>query len=98
MLLLVEGFIHQKETEYKMGMTTAWMAAAWGRAKRMPTLSKVIADFEKRKRPPKSTEEQQSEFFDLAKSMAPDLPTVNEVVHDVKAIDVSSKTEELPEP
>ena len=73
-LIEIEGFLYRQELITEQQVSSAWMTAAWYRAKRLPTLKSVLGKIGKRRKPDeKSAEKRKQDFDQMAAEMTKDL-------------------------
>jgi hypothetical protein len=73
-LLSCEGFIYRQELDAERRVTSAWLTAAWQRAKRMPSLRSVVSKV-KRRAPEKPVDKAKvkADFDQMVDEMTGDL-------------------------
>lgn len=73
-LLQCEGFIYRQEMDAERRVTSAWLTAAWQRAKRMPSLRSVVSKVKRRRDlPPPDKVKAKADFDQMVEEMAGDL-------------------------
>lgn len=81
---IVDGYLFRAQVEFRMGVAGAWMAAAWGRSKRMPTLDRVMKRLESERS--KEAVDEVTQREDML-AMAKDMTLDGDVVIDVGSKD-----------
>jgi len=74
-ILQCEGFIYRQELDAERRVTSAWLMAAWQRAKRMPSLRSVVSKVKRGRTPPAPVDKvkAKADFNKMVEEMAGDL-------------------------